>query len=59
MTEPVVYTAAQQRLDIASVRHALHDAPAGPDLRRAQQAFERLLRRWAKSEDDTQEIPTP
>lgn len=53
----VVYTTAQQRLDIASVRYALSQTPAGPDRRRGAEAFERLLRRWARSEDDTAEVP--
>lgn len=53
------YTTAEVRIDIASVRFALTQAPAGPDRRRAQEAFERLVRRFARSEDDTQENPTP
>jgi len=59
MTERPPYTIEQVRLDIASVRYALTQAPAGPDRVRAVQAFERLVRRFARSEDDTQEIPTP
>lgn len=53
----VVYTSEQQRLDIATVRHALVEPLCGPDRRRAAEAFERLLRRFARSEDDTVELP--
>lgn len=53
------YTVDHVRLDIATVRHALTQSPAGPDRARAAEAFERLVRRFARSEDDTQEIPTP
>lgn len=55
----VVYTVAQQRADVALVRRALTEALAGPDRRAAAEAYERLVRRWARSEDDTQEVPTP
>lgn len=43
------------RDDIAAVRKAISGAPAGPDRVRGAQAFERLVRRWARSEDDTRE----
>lgn len=59
MSERPPYTVAAVRLDIASVRYALTNAPAGPDRRRAVEAFERLVRRFARSEDDTQEVPQP
>lgn len=57
MPGPKPYTTEEVRLDIASVRFALTQVPAGPDLRRGQQAFERLVQKFARSEDDTQEIP--
>lgn len=59
MPAPVVYTIAQQRRDVALVRRALTEALAGPDRRAAADAYERLLRKWARTEDDTQEVPTP
>jgi hypothetical protein len=44
---------------IAAVRTALTGAVAGPDRVAGQRAFELLVAKWARSEDDTREMPLP